>query len=62
MKFTSDNARLKHNADMDKSDIEQGYEVVPMDGQLWGPMAAKRLGITNPWSKVEGEDSVEWSD
>lgn len=63
MTFTSNTANLKHNAGMDKSDIEQGYEVLLMD-PVKDSVANKRLGLTNPWVKVEGgeDDLTEWSD
>ncbi len=64
MKFNSDSAKMVFNGGIDKESLAQGYETVPMDGNLAGKVAAQRLGLTNPWVSIcePMDDSVEWSD
>jgi hypothetical protein len=66
MKFNSDSAKMVFNYGLDKESVAQGYESVPMTGNLAGKVANQRTGITDPWRPViepaEGPDGVEWFD
>lgn len=59
MKWNTDSAGAKWNGDMEKADIERGYEVVPMAGNLAGKVANQRLGLTDQWVKVCDSDVYE---
>lgn len=53
MKFDSDSAKMKFNAGMSKKALEDGYDIVPSEGQFFaGTMANKRLRLTDPWEEV----------
>lgn len=64
MKFNSDSAKIKFNSGTSKEALDQGYEIVPMNGNLAGDVANRRLGITNQWTSIcEPEDkTTEYSD
>ena len=55
MKFNSDSAKMKFNAGMSKEALDQGYEVVPSEGNFAGTVANRRLGLTNPWLSIEDD-------
>ncbi len=61
MKFTSDSAKVKHHSGTSKDALEEGYEIVPSEGN--GPfkksMADVRLGQVDQWEVMYPTEPYE---